>query len=479
MYYAEQRRIRLRESVYEMKCEPKISRKLTRRHVLKYGAYTGLTCGLSNMLWISGCGRKAGPECPNIVFILIDALRADHLPCYGYGIDTAPNICRLAGQGVTFKRAIAPSSWTKTSMASIWTSKGPAHHGVKGVKDKFPSYLTTLAEGLAADGYHTIGVNTNPWLDSMFGFDAGFDVYRTYRGTNTVFMRAHQVNEQALGILRQTRTRKPVFLYIHYMDVHAPYIPQPPYFSRPPLVVQGLGRLSDARLEFLYRKKGLRGPAIQQRVIDLYHGEIRTADAAVGRLINELNNIRGFENTIFVITADHGEAFLEHGTVAHGRNLYPEVYEVPLLLLWPGHLSAGKQIAAQVRLIDIAPTLFSLAGLTPLDSFDGTDMLVNESLDVQDRIAVCEVGTNDVIPDSDYVAVVSTEYLYVREKFKNKVEFYDLIADPTAKNDLGTSHSKVEFYAKLEEVGSTRGEKQTTELDEQIRRQLESLGYLK
>jgi arylsulfatase A-like enzyme len=447
----------------------------TRRAVLKHSL--SAVASLSTGLWLSGCGRKAPRDAPNVVFLLIDALRADHLPCYGYKPEVAPNIDALASRAMLFKRVIAPSSWTKTSMASIMTGRGPWRHGVKGVKDTLPAELTTMAEAFSKNGYHTIGVNTNPWLKPMFGFDAGFDHYTTL-DFSAGFADAFDVNNSAMQAISARPASKPAFVYLHYMDVHAPYTPEPPYFNQPPIGIQGGGTLPDNRLEFMYRKQGLRGPVAQQRVIDLYDGEIRTVDAAVAEFIDKLQNIRGFENTLYVITSDHGESFLEHGTTEHGWNLYPEVYEVPLLLIWKEHLSAGQEISAQVRSIDIPPTLFALSGIPKPESFDGKAIITPTDRNVKDRMASCEVGTNDYVPDKDYVAVVSKEYLYVREKTENNTEFYDLKADPGALKDLGQNHPQYEFYAALEP--KSHGAKSTaqTELDEQTRQQLESLGYL-
>ena len=150
---------------------------LTRRCLLKNALFGG-AASLSPAFWLSGCSKNKYGKKPNIVFILLDTLRADHLPTYGYKSDIAPYIHQLAQQGVVFERVIAPSSWTKTSMASIITSRDVPDHGVQRFKDILPSELTTLAEGLSTNGYHTIGINTNPWLTKLFGFESGFDIYR-------------------------------------------------------------------------------------------------------------------------------------------------------------------------------------------------------------------------------------------------------------------------------------------------------------
>ncbi len=461
-----------------------LHKAVSRRSVLKYGVYGGLSAGL----WLGGCGRRRRQELPNIVMLLVDTLRADHMSVYGYGYwggavggyeaPTTPNLERLAGQAVVFKRVIAPSSWTKTSMGSIMTGCNPSRHGAQGVKDVLPDGLTTIAEALAEQGYYTIGVNTNPWLKSIFGFNAGFHTYHTLP-CEASFGSAWDVNRTALELLKQAPQGKPVFLYLHYMDVHSPYAPSRPFFSEPPATIPGLGVVPDDELDILYRQKGLDAPGVVPRIIKLYDGEIRTVDAAIDQLLKELQRENWFDNTIVVITSDHGEEFREHGSIEHGKNLYPEVYEVPLIFLWPGRLPAGVRISAQVRSIDIAPTLFALTGLDVPKSLDGKPLLPMENDRLPDEVAISAVGLNDCIPDLDYVAVVSREHLYVREKVNNVVEFYDLRSDPGAQQNLGDTDPKAAFYAELEAGTVSRKTTEQVELDEETRNQLKSLGYLR
>ncbi len=458
------------------KHKQKLHSRLTRRQLLKYGVYGGLAAGLQSSLWLTGCSRRQSKR-PNFVFILVDALRPDHLPAHGYEIDTAPNIQRLVQQAVLFERVIAPSSWTKTSMASIMAGCNPSRHGVQGVKDVLPSRLTTLAEELADNGYWTIGINTNPWLKPQFGFNVGYHIYQTLPITYE-WGNASDVNREAITLLGKNAQKQPFFLYLHYMDVHSPYLPEAPFFSAPPLTIPGRGTIMDYELERLYRQENFHGPGVQQRVIDLYNGEIRTADAAISQLLKDLKELGRFDNTIFVITADHGEEFREHGKTEHGKNLYPEVYEVPLILFGPDWLPTGRRISAQVRSIDIAPTLLVLANLPVPEQFDGEPLLPMRTDVLQDRIAVGAVGLNDWLPELDYGMVVSREYLYLRERNNNVIEFYDLQSDPGAKNNLGASHPKVAAYAELEEDIATRTTEQT-ELDQQTIDQLKSLGYLR
>jgi arylsulfatase A-like enzyme len=441
------------------------------------GSSTAVLAFVAFCVSLSSCAAdpgRIGP--PDIVFIVIDALRADHLPTYGYAGDTAPTLRRLARQGVVFERVIAPSSWTKTSMASIMTAQNPLSHGVLRHQDVLPRRLSTLAEALEAHGYATIGVNTNPWLQPQFGFAAGFRVYETLRKARESG-RAADVNERALSLLRERLPEMPVFLYLHYMDVHGPYRPGPAFRSGEPVTLPGRGVVADSALEEQYRKEGLTGPGVQERVVELYDGSIRTLDAALGQLLEGMRPLVDFDNTIIVVTSDHGESFREHGTTEHGWNLYPEVIEVPLLFVLPGHSSEATRISAQVRSIDIAPTLLALADVGIPESFEGSPLLPMEPGGIEDRIAHSEVRFRRPRPRYHYTAVISPDHLYQREKFGDVVEFYDLRADPSAMRDLGAAHPGATAYVDLEVREPVRAPKQK-ELDSETREELKALGYL-
>jgi arylsulfatase A-like enzyme len=260
------------------------------------------------------------------------------------------------------------------------------------------------------------------------------------------------------------------------MDVHAPYLPGAACFAPPPLDVPGYGPMPDKVLEGRYRKEGLSAPGVQERVEALYRAEIRCADAAIGDLLVEMRKRGWLDDAIVVVTSDHGESFREHGTTEHGWNLYPEVYEVPLVMVWPGRLAAGSRVARQVSSIDVGPTLLELAGLEVPGSFEGHSLLPFGS-GGQDGVAICAVGLNDYVPDLDYVAVVSREYLYIRERRGGAVEFYGLADDPGARKNLGAAHPAAGPLAALA-TASARQTAETSRLDPETREQLKSLGYL-
>jgi arylsulfatase A-like enzyme len=291
----------------------------------------------------------------NLLFVLIDTLRADRLGSYGYRRDTSPQIDRLAAGGVRFAHQLSQSSWTKCSMASLWTGLFPAHNGVTRYDDIVAPEAQLPAETLREAGFRTVGIFRNGWVAPTFGFDQGFDVYiRPTIGPRPPALR--QVNptvsdrgtdedavSSALEFLR-VRGRDRWFLYLHLMDVH----------------------------EYTYDEQtALFGGAIS----DVYDNAIRWVDSVLDVLIGELAAQGYADNTIVVIAADHGEAFLERGFEGHARNVYGEVTQVPFVISFPFRLDPGVVVEARTSNVDIWPTLFDLLGLPAPPDADGRSLV--------------------------------------------------------------------------------------------------------
>lgn len=322
---------------------------------------TGIALLLACAGWLSGCQPKRDP---NVLVLVIDALRPDHLGCYGYALPTSPAIDALARRGVLFADATSASSYTRAAVPSIFASVHPGAHGVlnqgKEVEVLSDEYRT-LAETLKERGYATAAFVPNPSLHRAFNFDQGFDLYDDdfqigVRGAQD-YETAKKINERTLRWLR-ANPGKPFFAYLHYRDVHAPYVPPAPYdrmFDRP-------GRpLSEP--EYKTQPPDVRRP---RRFRDLgsyigqYDGEIRYTDDHVARLLATLSKEGLLDNTVIFLTADHGESFLEHGSWTHGTGLYEELTRVPLLLVLPESRQAGQRVEAPVQTTDIFPTVLDL-----------------------------------------------------------------------------------------------------------------------
>lgn len=294
----------------------------------------------------------------NVVFVLVDTLRADRLSAYGYERDTSPILKSIASQGVLFSNVEAQSSWTKCSMASLWTGLYPPRSGITEVEDLIPAAATLPAERLKAAGFATAGLYRNGWVASNFGFQQGFDIYmrpqsdrtpdkmklaRRNPGVRRLMGTDEDVTFSAAEFI-QTHAHEQFFLYLHYMDVHQYVYDQV---------------ASEAGFGTTYS--------------DSYDASIHWVDRNIGRVLLELEEQGVFENTLVVIGADHGEGFSEHGE-GHARTLYREVTEVPLIFVLPFRLKEGVVVDTVVRNIDIWPTIFDLLGMEPNPEADGRSL---------------------------------------------------------------------------------------------------------
>ena len=331
----------------------------------------------------SGDGPRSAN--PNVVLIVLDTVRADHLSCYGYPRPTTPNLDRLAARGVRFENAIAPTSWTLPSLASIFTGLLPHQHGAE-----WTSALAdgpwTLAKILRDKGYETAGFAANPFYGlSAWRLNEGFDVYvddsytirhnlavtfvgqsalhyaydRIIRYNQFDHLTAAQVNRGVMQWYAHRDPGQPFFLFINFMDAHRPYLPPAPYDRR-------FGKMSRAVLATVTASLNDGRPPSpytaqeQRELIDGYDNSLAYLDVQVGRLIDFLRRQPGGAQTYFIVTADHGEGFGEHGTYDHGWNLYKEVLHVPLIVTGPG-VPAGTVVTRQVGTRSLFATVLDLA----------------------------------------------------------------------------------------------------------------------
>ncbi len=292
----------------------------------------------------------------NIVLITIDALRADHLGCYGYQKGTSAFLDTLAYNGVVFQNAFSVSSWTAPSTASMFTSLYPFQHGVvtgiaaterlqkkryKMELNSIPREATTIAECLKRNGYRTFAVTDNHNICRAEGFDQGFDKFENYN-----YRTAEAVNAALKKWKKEIVSRGPYFLYIHYNDPHSPYHKRSPWFKE-----QGSELLNK---------------------ISAYDSEIGYVDDK----IKEMFDLFGWDNhALVIITSDHGEEFLEHGGWMHGSTLYNELLHVPLIVYLPGKAYGPRKIETNVSILDIAPTVIELAGIPSRGEGEGKSLV--------------------------------------------------------------------------------------------------------
>ncbi|MBY0276211.1 sulfatase-like hydrolase/transferase [Candidatus Binatia bacterium] len=311
---------------------------------------------------------------PNVVLISIDTLRADHLGTYGYARPTSPNLDALAGRGVAFEQATSPSSWTLPAHASLLSGVSPYRHGAISEATRIRDDVPLLAELLRAGGYHTAAFVNAPFVSRDYGFARGFASFdqRFEERRRDVAARHETIRGAVDGLA------PPFFLFLHFMDVHTPYRP-PKEFNvfardrRSSQVLKDLGEGGVLALQRAAREGRLEmSPEERDRLVDLYDGEILALDAYLGTLIGAIE--ARFPDTVVIVTADHGEEFLEHGGFGHGDTLYQEVLHVPLLVTGPG-VAHGARVPTVVALVDVVPTILDLTGVAAPPGLDGRSLL--------------------------------------------------------------------------------------------------------
>ena len=460
-------------------------------------------------------GDDAQRKRPNVIFILIDALRADHLPMYGYSRQTAPNLSHFSRQGIIFTRMYAPAPWTKPSIATIFSSLYPAVHKVTNDRDFFSDSVTTLPEVLRAAGYKTFAVSANGYVSPTFGYAQGFDEFRVWKTKSTfritmmgrlaedvlgskrlgrmlgerveIVPQADAITDITLRWVSQGRT-EPFFLYIHYIDPHDPYRPPSPYdrafdFRRdPPMRAGGVDPLK-------LIPKGQDREKIG-RTLDQYDGEILYTDSQVDRLLKGLRETGVLDNALVIVTADHGEEFFEHGQDLHSKTVYEELLHVPFIMSWPGRMSAGVSYEGMVGNIDIMPTILSLVGIEPPAGIQGinlTPQLARPTDSRPKRNLFAQVNNNnfslEMVRDERYKLI-----RHIRGPQQGLEEFYDLEQDPLeraniaprAKAEMAALRKDLDAFNKFasQPVTHIRAE-QVQKLDRDTEKALRSLGYIK
>ncbi len=308
--------------------------------------------------------RTATPEHPNVVLIAVDTLRADRLGCYGGIRELSPRIDEIARQGARFANAFSHAPWTLPAFASILTSRTPPAHGAGGKLGDFRGLaagIPTLPEQFRAAGYATAAVVNVDFLARPFGVARGFERLdaRAFEDNENV-RGAGPTTDAALAWIRDRR-RGAFFLMVHYFDPHAEYRPPQPFRRRFASPVDQ----TDETFRFGTRSQvvehRLRGTPLArdevERAEKLYDGEVASVDQEIGRLLDGLSGLGIDESTLVVLTADHGEEFLDHGDWEHGHTLYDELVHVPLLLRQKGRISP-RRVDAAVGHIDCPAGLF-------------------------------------------------------------------------------------------------------------------------
>lgn len=433
----------------------------------------------------TACSRPPSEASPNrpplVLLVTLDTTRADHLSCYGHDRKTSPNLDRLAADALVFEIAIATSSWTLPSHASLFTGKLGSVHGA-GYDASGPLSLAsalpgpewrhyrarplaeserTLAEILRDAGYTTGAVVAGPWLKRAFGLAQGFDFYDDDQIDSTDGRRADRVTDAALRFLERSAGR-PAFLFLNYYDPHGPYDAPEPFAT-------------------MFLKEGARlsaGVPNGDELLARYDAEVAYMDHHFGRLLDRLRQRGLYDAALIVVTADHGELLGEHGRIGHGETLTEPELRIPLILKKPE--STPGRVATPAQLTDVLPTLLDALKIGVPKVIQGS-VLPNTG-----HPLVAEVDPlQELGPAGRWRALYDGNFKFLWNS-KADHQLFDLARDPREKDNLFRREGErarhlalgLEGYlASLPRPPADAGA--ARKLDEETQRALRSLGYVR
>ena len=435
----------------------------------------------------AGLGRTPFETRPNVLVYLIDTLRADHPGAYGYGLDTSPNLDALARDGILFTHSLAQSSWTRSSVASIFTGLHPRSHNVNGRTDKLSPRALTLASLLSVNGYQTAGIITNGNVSRNFGFELGFETYvhLRERRTHEIHVLSDVLNERAFSWLESRDTERPFFLYLHAVDPHDPYTPRSPFRER---FVASQQYPNFVALRALFRAPidPDDAPAISSELQALYDAEIAFNDYQFGLLVQWLKDHGLYDSTVLLLVSDHGEEFQDHGGWGHGNTLYREQLEVPLIIKLPGQAHAGQIVDRTAQHVDLMPTILSLLALPIPPEVQGQSLWPAIA---SSRADTHSWSTSYLALDGRTMEGFQTgghkliRYLTPHQT-TFRVDVFDLEADPAELSDVASSRAVLRGYL----LSSLRRQVQQQPpllsadeavLDAELEERLRALGYIR
>lgn len=487
------------------------------------------------LIAVPACRRDPPFEGANVVVVVVDTLRRDRIDAPGNRKRITECLNDMAREGFVFKKAVAPCTWTKPSVASLFTGLYPGRHGAVGTllfnKDHMylDEDLVTLAERFQDSGYGTAAFVTNPHLQSYTHFDQGFDTFEQPVG------RAGQVFGRASEWVRSRNDDEPFFLYLHALDPHSPYYapleyrrlytlkepgPEAPLTRRGEYVeimlfmeqyrkyTAGRGKdsfrfdhdrawmkrrmlrvapnLVDQEIEFLSLDfTGPDDPALKERIaflISMYDAEVAYTDDMFGEFLALLEREGKLDNTLVVVTSDHGEAFLEHGFWGHGHAVFAEEVNVPMLFHLPRNGFQGS-CDEPVSLVDVAPTLLDLTGIEALPGADGLSL--RGVIEGEGLSRGQPVFTEAMLGTVDHVGAYLGGKKLMRSALEGKeVEWrlFDIEQDPDEQHPLdlegiGALKRAIEDLIRNRTLDERRSGERAEPSEEEIR-QLRELGYL-
>jgi arylsulfatase A-like enzyme len=418
---------------------------------------------------------------PNVVLVVVDTLRADHLGAYGYPRATSPHLDQLAREATLFRRAYSQAPWTSPSIASLMTSRYPGELGYE--SSHHPAVLQpkfqTLAETLWEAGYQTRAFVSHVFVAPKLGFDQGFDGFSDRHARGAAYVSSSALVGDAIRYL--DRARQPFFLFVHLFDPHFDYVEHAGHRfgdTYSGWLQSGLS-ISD-----LLRRAGSFAPEDLEHLLSLYDSEIGFTDEQIGGLLGELRRRGLFDGSWIIVAGDHGEAFLDRSDrwIGHGRTLYNELVHVPLIVKRP-HQRDGHVIESPVGLVDVLPTVVGSLGIEVPSAVGARLPLAPD--DEQEGDSIQQVFSETKTRGRWLQSVVVGDWKLIVDRESGDVELYDLETDPGERDDRSTRDTEVRqtLQKSLDAWAATvapgrSGDSQEASFTEQELRNLKALGYL-
>ena len=339
-------------------------------------------------------------EKPNILVYVIDALRADHMGVYGYERKTTHNIDRFASQNATFLNSYAHSSWTRPSAATILSGLLPKNHKTMTRENKFPDSVNTLSEVLKENGYYTVAIITNGNLSEKFGFNQGFDQFIQLKEnikTRSVHARSDIINSNIFGFFddyNKSKNKRPFFLFVWSTDPHDPYTP--PNITKDFFNINQFEPINTdlEHTRKINSRKITLSPSQIKYMMARYDQEVCFNDIQFGKLVEEMR-VRGlYDNSMIILTSDHGEEFYDHSGFFHGNTLYDEMVRVPIIIK-SSYIEKGLHYEI-ATLSDIYPTILDILAINPKYHLDGVSLLSQANYEKAQRYFEQKLGGGEL-----------------------------------------------------------------------------------
>ncbi|MEM7048104.1 MAG: sulfatase [Acidobacteriota bacterium] len=401
--------------------------------------------------------------------VMIDTLRSDHLPSYGYDRDTAPFLARLAREGIQLQ-GYSASSWTRPSVATFLTGLHPERHQALSRSDVLPAEAAYLPHLLQDRGFGTAAFVGNMNVGRKWGFDRGFAAFRQSRGARK--LDARRVTDWALAMAEELQP--PYFLYAHYIDPHDPYQPRRPWGAEQDVPRDQL--LQPRRFD---QGEPFGEPELE-RLRAGYDGEIREMDTEIERLFQHLETSGKLDETLVVVTSDHGEEFGEHGGLKHGQTLFEEVLQVPFIL-WAQPALEPYRSSAPFHQVDFLPTILAALGQPIPADLDGRDRwpeVASGRLEAGDSMLF-----HLDLDRRGALALTTPSHKLIHRSGKPHDLLFDLRRDPDEQQGWSTLDRRGESLRRERierhnELTARAFGRATEDLDDELREGLAALGYL-